>query len=48
MLACGLTAGIVSLIALLHHRERSLFVWLTLVVGVGTIAFRVGEFLVLH
>lgn len=48
MMACGLAAGIVGLLALVRQHEHSLFVWLALVVGLGTIVFLVGEFLVPH
>jgi len=48
MLSCGLVAGIVGLIALIRQHERSFFVWLTLIPGLGVVLFVLGEFLVPH
>ncbi|MHC1679199.1 MAG: hypothetical protein AB9886_01535 [Candidatus Cryosericum sp.] len=48
MMACGLVAGIVGLLAIVRQHERSLFVWLTLVFGLGVILLVLGEFLVPH
>ena len=48
MMLCGLAAGIVGLIAVVRRREPSLLVWLTVLIGVSTLVFVVGEFLVPH
>jgi hypothetical protein len=48
MLACGLAAGIVGLIAVIRSRERSWLVWLTLLPGSLVLFLLLGEFLVPH
>jgi hypothetical protein len=48
MLACGLAAGIVGLIAIIRRHERSWLVWLPLVGGLWVVLFLLGEFLVPH
>jgi len=48
MLACGLAAGIVGLIAVMRRHEGSWLVWLTLLPGLMVIAFVLGEFLMPH
>jgi len=48
MMLCGLTAGIVGLIAVIRQHERSWLVWLTLLVGLNALVFVLGEFLVPH
>jgi len=48
MMACGLAAGIVGLIAVIRRQERSWMVWLTMVPGLFVIFFVLGEFLVPH
>lgn len=47
MLAVGLAAGIVGLVAVLR-RERSWLVWLAMLPGLMTLSFTLGEFLVSH
>ena len=48
VMACGLAAGIVGLIAVTRRQERSWMVWLTMVPGLFVIFFVLGEFLVPH
>ena len=48
MLACGLAAGIVGLIAIIRRREHSWLVWFTILPGLMVLAFVLGEFLVPH
>jgi len=48
MLLCGLSAGILGLIAVLRRRERSFLVWLTLLPGLLVLFLLLGEFLVPH
>jgi len=48
MMACGLAAGIVGLIAVIRRRERSWLVWLSLLNGLMVVAFVLGEFLAPH
>lgn len=48
MLACGLAAGVVGLIAVMRRHERSCFVWLTVLLGLLVLVFVLGEFLVPH
>jgi hypothetical protein len=45
---CGLSAGIVGLVALIRNRERSWFVWLTVLPFAFWIFFLLGEFLFPH
>lgn len=44
----GVTAGIVTLIALIWKRERSWLVWLMLLPGLFAIVFALGEILHPH
>jgi hypothetical protein len=48
MLLCGLSAGVVGLIAVLRQHERSWLVWLTLLPGLFVLFLVLGEFLVPH
>ena len=48
MLACGLSAGIVGLTAVIRCRERSWLIWLTLLPGILVLTLVLGEFLVPH
>ena len=48
MMLCGLTAGIVGLIAVIRRHERSWLVWLTILPGLFVLIFVLGEFLVPH
>lgn len=48
MLACGLAAGIVGLIAIIRQRERSWLVWLAMLPGLWVLFLVLGEFLVPH
>jgi hypothetical protein len=48
MLSCGLAAGIVGLIAVIRHHERSWLVWLAILAGLFVVFFVLGEFLVPH
>jgi hypothetical protein len=45
LLMCGLCGGVVGLIAVVRRRERSGFVWLTMVPGLVALVFLIGEFL---
>jgi hypothetical protein len=45
MLLCGLAAGVVALIAVVKHHERSWLVWIALLPGVFTLFLLLGEFL---
>jgi hypothetical protein len=46
LMIIGLAAGIVGLIAVTRSHERSLLVWLTILIGLFTFFFLVGGFLV--
>lgn len=48
MLAVGLAAGIVALIAILKKHERSWAVWLSLLPGMTSLFLLVGEFAFPH
>ncbi len=48
MMCCGLAAGVVGLVAVTRRRERSLLLWLPLLIGLCVIVFVLGEFLVPH
>ena len=48
MMACGLAAGIVSLIAVIRHHERSWIVLLPILFGLMMLFLLLGEFLVPH
>jgi hypothetical protein len=48
MVLCGLSGGIVGLIALIRNRERSWMVWLCLLPGAFVLFLLLGEFLVPH
>jgi len=48
MLLCGLSAGVVGLIAVTRWHERSLLVWLTLLPGLSVLFLVLGEFLIPH
>jgi hypothetical protein len=48
MLACGLAAGVVSLIAIIREHESSWLVWLPLLAGMFVLFFVAGELLVPH
>ena len=48
MLACGLAAGIVALVALTRRHERSWLIWLPLLAGIFVTFLLLGEFLAPH
>jgi len=48
MVLCGLIAGIVGPIALIHQHERSWLVWITILPGLFVLFFILGEFLIPH
>jgi hypothetical protein len=48
MLLCGLSAGILGLIAVFRSHERSWLVWLTMLPGALVLFLLLGEFLVPH
>ena len=48
MLLCGLSAGIVGLIAVIRQHERSWLVWLTILPGAFVLFLLLGELLVPH
>jgi hypothetical protein len=48
MMLCGLSGGVVGLIAILRSHERSWLVWLAVLVGASAFLFILGEFLVPH
>jgi hypothetical protein len=48
MLLCGLSAGIVGLLAVIRQRERSWLVWLTMLPGLFVLFLVIGEFLFPH
>jgi hypothetical protein len=48
MLLCGLTSGILGLIAVIHKRERSWMIWVTLLPFAFVLFMLLGEFLVPH
>ena len=48
MILCGLAPLVLALIAIIRNHERSWLVWFTLVPGVSTFLFILGEFLVPH
>lgn len=48
MLICGLAASVLGLIAILARKERSVFVWLTLLPGAFVLFLLLGEFLIPH
>jgi hypothetical protein len=45
MMIIGLAAGIVGLIAVARRHERSLLVWITIVIGLYSLLFLIGDFL---
>jgi hypothetical protein len=48
MILCGLSAGVVGLIALTRNRERSWYVWLAVLPGAFVLFLLLGELLVPH
>jgi hypothetical protein len=48
MILCGLTAGILGLIAVMLKQERSWLVWLTILPGAFVVFLLLGEFLAPH
>jgi hypothetical protein len=48
MLLCGLSAGVIGLVALIRNRERSWFVWLAVLPGAFVLFLLLGELLVPH
>jgi hypothetical protein len=48
MLLCGFAAGIVGLTAVTRQHERSWLVWLSILIGLNTLIFVLGEFLFSH
>jgi hypothetical protein len=48
MLLCGFAAGVVGLIAVTRQHERSWLVWLSILIGLNTLIFVLGEFLIPH
>jgi peptidoglycan/LPS O-acetylase OafA/YrhL len=47
-LVCGFLAGILALVAMFRHRERSLVAWLALAPGLLALAFLLSEALFPH
>lgn len=45
---CGLATGVLALLAVTRHHERSWLVWLPLFVGANMVFLLLGEFLVPH
>ena len=43
MLLCGLSSGIVALIAIVKHHERAVLVWIALLPGVSVLFILFGE-----
>ena len=48
MMLCGVSAGVVGLIAILRNHERSWLVWLAVLVGASALVFILAEFLIPH
>ena len=48
MLLCGLSGGILGLLALIRKHERSWMVWLTILSGAFVLVLVLGEILVPH
>ena len=48
MVACGLAALVLGLIAIIGKKERSWAVWMALIPGTATLLFFMGEFLLPH
>jgi len=48
MLLSGLSAGVVGLLSIVRHHERSWVVWLTIIPAVMIVFFVLGEFLFPH
>ncbi len=48
MMLCGVSAGVVGLIAILQRHERSWLVWLAVLVGASALLFILAEFLIPH
>jgi len=48
MLACGLAAGIVGLLAIVRRQERSWLVWASALVGLDIMFLLLGELLGQH
>jgi hypothetical protein len=48
MMLCGVSAGVVGLIAIVRNHERSWLVWLAILVGFFALLFILAEFLIPH
>jgi len=48
MVLCGLSGGVVALLALFRWRERSWLVWLSVLPGASMLFLLLGEFLIPH
>jgi hypothetical protein len=48
MMLCGVSAGVVGLIAILRSHERSWLVWLAVLVGAFALLYILAEFLIPH
>jgi hypothetical protein len=48
ILLCGFVAGVVGLTAVTRQHERSWLVWLSILIGLNTLIFVLGEFLIPH
>ncbi len=48
MVACGLAALVLGLIAIIGKKERSWAVWMALIPGIATLLFFMSEFLLPH
>lgn len=48
MLLCGFATGIVGLTTVTRQHERSWLVWLSILIGLNTLIFVLGEFLFPH
>jgi hypothetical protein len=48
LVACGIAAGITGLIAVIRNRERSIFLWICMLIGLFFLFLIVGEFAVPH
>ena len=48
MMLCGVSSGVVGLIAIIRNHERSWLVWLAVLVGAFALLFILAEYLIPH